>query len=72
VRALRRLFGFLTLVGLALAGIVFYRRRFAPRRERADLYYEDGSLVSPEQGEPEAERLLPLAREVIDSARAPA
>ena len=52
MRALRRLFGFLTLVGLALAGIVFYRRRFAPRRERADLYYEDGSLVSSEQGEP--------------------
>ena len=72
MRALRRLFGFLTLVGLALAGIVFYRRRFALRRERADLYFEDGSLVSPEQGEPDAERLLPLAREVIDSARAAA
>jgi hypothetical protein len=70
VRALRRLLGFLTIAGLAFAGIVFYRRRFAPRRERVDLYYEDGTLVSAEQGEPAAERLLPLARDVLQSVRA--
>ena len=50
MRALRRLFGFLILVGVAFAGLVVYRRRFAARRERVDLYYEDGSLVSLEQG----------------------
>jgi len=50
VRALRRLFGFLMLVGVAFAGIVAYRRRFAARRERIELYYEDGSLVSLDEG----------------------
>ena len=69
MRALRRLFGFLTLVGLALAGIVFYRRRFAPKRERADLYYEDGSLVSLEQGSDGADGVLPLASDVLRAAR---
>ena len=69
MRALRRLFGFLTFVGLAFAGIVIYRRRFMARRERIDLYYDDGSLVSIEQGSDGAGRLLPLAHDVIRAAR---
>jgi hypothetical protein len=69
VRALRRLFGLLTLVGLAFAGVVIYRRRFMARRERIDLYYEDGSLVSLEQGNDGAGRLLPLAHDVLRAAR---
>jgi hypothetical protein len=61
------------LTGLALAagsvaGSVLYRRRFARRRERVDLYYEDGSMVSLADG-PELEQLLPLAREVLHAAR---
>jgi hypothetical protein len=70
VRALRRLLGFLTLVGIVFAGIVVYRRRFLTRRERVDLYYEDGSLVSLEQGSEGADTLLPLAHDVLRSARA--
>jgi len=69
VRALRKLFGFLTLVGIAFAGIVIYRRRFVARRERIDLYFEDGSLLSFEQGSDGAGRLLPLAHQVITAAR---
>jgi hypothetical protein len=69
VRALRRLLGFLALVGVAFAGIVIYRRRFAARRDRVDLYFEDGSLVSFEQGSDDAGRLLPLAHDVIHAAR---
>jgi hypothetical protein len=69
VKALRRLLGFLTLVGLAFAGIVVYRRRFAARRERIDLYYEDGSLVSLDDGSDGAVRLLPLAHDTLRAAR---
>ncbi len=69
MRALRKLLGFLTLVGIAFAGIVVYRRRFLSRREQADLYFEDGTLVSFAQGSDGAARLLPLAHEVIRAAR---
>jgi hypothetical protein len=69
VRALRRLFGFLMLAGVAFAGIVVYRRRSAARRERIDLYYEDGSLVSFDDGSDGAARLLPLGRDALRAAR---
>ena len=64
----RLLTGFLLGAG-SLAGTVLYRRRAARRRERADPYYEDGSMVSLTEGSPDAERLLPLARDVLDAAR---
>jgi hypothetical protein len=50
----------------SLAGSVLYRRRAARRRERVDLYAEDGSMASiTAEGSPEAERLLSLARELM-------
>jgi hypothetical protein len=69
VRALRRLFGFLLLAAFGFAAVVVYRRRFAARRERLDLYYEDGSLVSIEQGSDRGARLLPLAHDVLRAAQ---
>ena len=33
-------------------------------RERLDVYFDDGSFVTFVDGSPEAERLLPLARQV--------
>jgi hypothetical protein len=51
-----------------LAGVAFIRRRTA-QRDRADLYFEDGSMMSLTNGSPGAERLLPLAREIIRTAR---
>jgi len=59
----------LGVAGGMLAGAAFIRRQSASR-ERADLYFEDGSMLSLTNGSPGAERLLPLAREVIRNARA--
>ena len=60
--------GFLLAAGSAVAAIVF-RRRAARRRERAELYLADGSLLSLIDGEPGAERVLLHAREVLTTAR---
>jgi hypothetical protein len=53
----------------AVGGAVIWRRR-ARRKERVDLYFADGSMVSLEQGSVQADRLLPLAHEVLAAARA--
>jgi hypothetical protein len=50
------------------AGAAFLRRQ-AAQRERVDLYYGDGSMLSLTDGAPGAERLLPLAREILRTAR---
>jgi len=59
----------LGVVGGMLAGAAFIRRRSAQQRERVDLYYQDGSMISLSNGSPDAERLLPLARELLRAAR---
>ena len=69
MKALRRLFGFLVLVGIAFAGIVVFRRRFLTRRERVDLYYEDGTLLSLEQDSDGAAVLLSRAHDAVTAAR---
>ena len=53
--------GFLLAAG-SLAGSVLVRRRAARRRERVDLYADDGSMHSFGDDSPEAARLLPIAR----------
>ena len=58
----------LGILGGLLAGAAFIRRQTA-NRERADLYFEDGSMLSLMSGSPGAERLLPLAREALRTAR---
>ena len=58
----------LGVLGGLFAGAAFVRRRTA-HAEHADLYYEDGSMLSLTNGSPGAERLLPLARQVISRAR---
>jgi hypothetical protein len=58
----------LGVLGGMLAGAAFIRRQ-AAHRERADLYFEDGSMLSLTDGSPGAERLLPLARRMISEAR---
>ena len=49
-------------------GIVVYNRWFRGR-ERIDLYFEDGSMVSLEGNAPEASLVLPHAREALRAAR---
>jgi len=56
------------LVGGLLIGAAFIRRQTA-QRDRADLYYEDGSMLSLSNGSPGAEQLLPLAHEVLRKSR---
>jgi len=58
----------LGVVGGLLAGAAFIRRQ-GGRRERADLYFEDGSMLSLTNGSPGAERLIPLARDIIRQVR---
>ena len=55
-------------VGSAAGGAIFLRRR-ARSRDRIELYFDDGSLVTVGKGEPEAERLLAPARELLAAAR---
>jgi hypothetical protein len=60
------LFGFAT--GL-FAGSVLYRRTVARRRERVDVYFDDGSMITFDDGSPEADTLLPIARDALSAAR---
>ena len=67
--ARRRLLGLLGFgTGLA-AGSVLYRRSYGRRRERVDIYFDDGSMVSFAEGSAEAERLLQVARDVVAAVR---
>ena len=67
--ARRRLLGLLGFgTGLA-AGSVLYRRSVGRRRQRVDVYFDDGSMVSFVDGSPEADRLLPAARHALVAAR---
>ena len=50
------------------AGAVFLRRR-ARSRERVELYFDDGALVTVGRGDEGAERLLAPARELLLSSR---
>jgi hypothetical protein len=51
------------------AGAIALGRRAARRRERVELYFGDGSLVTLSAGSPEAERLLGRARELLAASR---
>src|SRR3954465_4134596 len=49
----------------ALVGPRPLRRRAARKRERVDLYADDGSMHSFGEGTVEADRLLPIAHELL-------
>ena len=57
--AKRRLLGLLGFGTGVFAGSVLYRRSTGRRRDRIDVYFDDGSMVSFVEGSPEAEKLLP-------------
>lgn len=63
-----RLLAAFAAIGVLAAFLI--RRRLAGRRTRMDLYFADGSMVSLSDDSPEAQRLLPLAREILSTARA--
>jgi len=55
-------------VGSAVGAVVL-RRRSTRSRDRLELYFEDGSLVTIAQGAPEADPLLLHARELLAAAQ---
>jgi hypothetical protein len=62
----------LAVAGAAVAsvvGAVALRRRSGRSRDRLELYFEDGSLVTIAQGAPEADPLLLHARELLAAAQ---
>jgi prepilin-type processing-associated H-X9-DG protein len=65
----RKLLGLLGFGTGIFAGSVLYRRSTGRRRERIDVYFGDGSMVSFVDGSAEAERLLPIARDALEAAR---
>lgn len=66
----RRLLGLAGFATGAVAGTALYRRSLGRRRERLDVYFEDGTMVSYGEHSPEAERLLPVARRLLAAPRA--
>jgi hypothetical protein len=66
----RRLVAAVGFVTGALAVTAFLRRGIERRRERVDLYFADGSMLSLSDGSADGQRLLPLAREVLRTAGA--
>jgi hypothetical protein len=61
----RKVFTGVLLAAGSVAGSLLLRRRAARRRERVDLYSDDGSMISLDDGTAEAARLLPLARDLL-------
>jgi hypothetical protein len=59
----------LALLGAWAAGIALLRRTTGARRERVDLYFEDGSMQSLGEGAVEAASLLPLAHTALAASR---
>jgi hypothetical protein len=64
----RKLLGLLGFGTGVFAGSVLYRRSNGRRRDRVDVYFDDGSMVSFVEGTPEAEKLLRSARDVLGTA----
>ena len=66
----RKALGLLGFAGGVLAGSVLYRRTLARRRERVDVYFDDGTMLTLVDGSPEAEEALAIAREALASTHA--
>ena len=65
-RRKRKVLGAATLaLGSAAGSALIFKRKRERNASRADLYFEDGSMLSLSQGAPEADRLLPLAAEAL-------
>ena len=50
-----------TVLGIGLYGRLFRRG------QRVDLYFEDGSMISLEGDSSDAQRLLPVARDLLST-----
>jgi len=71
-RRRRKVVGGLTLaVGSVAGSALIFKRKRERNASRADLYFEDGSMLSLTNGSPGADRLLPKAREILRQAQTP-
>jgi hypothetical protein len=61
----RKLVTGVLLAAGSLAGSVLVRRRAARRQAHVDLYAADGTMHSFTEGSPEADRLLPIAQDLL-------
>ena len=64
----RRLAALLVAIG-SLAGAAALWRRRSGSKDRVDVYFADGSMVSFAEGSDEAVRLFPVARRILAQAR---
>ncbi|MBA2616341.1 MAG: hypothetical protein H0U90_11315 [Actinobacteria bacterium] len=64
---MRKTLVFTLLAGAA--GAAIWRRAAGSPREQVQLLFDDGSSIALDAGREEADRLLPLARDVLSAAR---
>ena len=57
-------------VGAGIAAGAAYESWRSKRRDRLDVYFDDGSFVTYVDGSSEAKQLLPHARQVLAAVRA--
>jgi len=62
-----RLRALLLIIAGAIVGALIARRFLQGPDEGIDLYFEDGSMISFEADSPEAQRLLPFARDLLSA-----
>ena len=61
----RRILALAGLFGGGIAAGAAYEQWLPNRRDRLDVYFDDGSFVTYVEGSTEADQLLPLARAVL-------
>ena len=64
----RRLAAIAVAIGSLVGAAALWRRR-SGSKDRVDLYFADGSMVSFAEGSEEAARLFPIARRILAQAR---
>jgi hypothetical protein len=64
----RRLAAIVFAIGSVLGAAALWRRR-SGARDRVDVYFADGSMMSFAEGSEEASRLFPIARRILAQAR---
>ncbi|MGH3011796.1 MAG: hypothetical protein ACRDLZ_08140 [Gaiellaceae bacterium] len=65
----RRVAAALVALGSVVGAAAIWRKRSGTGKERADVYFADGSMVSFAGGSDEAARLFPVARRILAQAR---
>ena len=65
----RRFLTGLLLALASLAGTILVKRRAARHRDRVDVYFDDGSMVTLDESSPEAAAIFPLVHTTLETAR---